>query len=79
MSPQNGESTVDFVKRVAEQLGEHFDVVQIFVQTDSPDTTTPYQAGYGNMYARAGQIERWLRTFDKLEELADIDDDEHEH
>jgi len=76
MSPQSGETNTQFIKRVAEALGEHFDVVQIFVQTDSPETTIPYQAGYGNMYARVGQIERWLEVFDQIDQVIEFEEDE---
>jgi len=76
MSPQKGETNADFIKRVAEELGEHFDVVQIFVQTDSPEKTVPFQAGYGNMYARVGQIERWLEVFDRINEVIEFEEDD---
>jgi hypothetical protein len=44
------------------QLGEHFEAVQIFVSVMSDDGqwTHSISKGAGNLYARAGQAQRWL-------------------
>jgi hypothetical protein len=75
MSPQKDESKEEFLKRIAEELGEHFDVVQIFAQTDTPEETKPFSAGYGNMFARAKQVEMFLNKFDDYQLMFDPDED----
>lgn len=55
----------ELVQRAAEQLGEHFDTVQIFVSRHMPaeaDGTFTTQWGVGNWFARAGQIAEWVNA-----------------
>jgi len=76
MNPLPGESLDSYLNRMADALGEHFDVVQVFAQTDNNEETHPYSAGSGNMFAKAKQIERWLRRFDQLDEFDEEDEKE---
>jgi hypothetical protein len=64
MNPLPDESLESYLNRMTEALGEHFDVVQVFTQVDNKDETHPYSAGSGNMFARARQMERWLKQFE---------------
>ena len=51
----------DFCERIAGQLQQHFDSVQIFVSRQEPDgKTMGYTTGRGNWYARLGQVTYWL-------------------
>ena len=51
------------IVRAAEQLGEHFDTVQIFVtrhESGDKGGTLHNEAGVGNWYARYGQVREWV-------------------
>jgi hypothetical protein len=72
IAPFTDESEEDFLGRVAQALSEHFDVVQIFAQTETSDHTDVFNIGYGNVLARQKQMENWL------EMMAGQDDDEEE-
>lgn len=56
------EAIVKRVKDAAILLAEHVDTVQIFVTFHAEDgeTTSSYEYGQGNFYARQGQIDEWL-------------------
>ena len=43
-----------------ELLGEHYDVVQIFVQAEEEARTSAFNIGKGNLLARQKQVENWL-------------------
>lgn len=54
---------LQLLKNHLEQLGEHFDSVQIFAtrhEHGTLDGTVTVQLGTGNWYARYGQIHEWL-------------------
>jgi hypothetical protein len=54
---------VAMVRRAAEELGEHFDTVQVFATRHLPaeiEGTMSYQYGVGNVYGRYGQVSEWL-------------------
>lgn len=59
---------VDMVKRVAAQLGEHYDSVQIFAtRSESGQGGTVHaEYGVGNWYARFGQVREWLSTQEEV-------------
>lgn len=62
--------TEQLITRAAEQLGEHFDTVQIFVtrhESGEKGGTLHNQSGVGNWYARYGQVREWV---DQQEEVA---------
>lgn len=51
------------VKRHVEELGEHFDAIQIFASRYEPaleDGTVNVQMGTGNWFARYGHVRDWL-------------------
>lgn len=54
----------DRVKNAAENLGEHFDSVQIFVTRHAPEDEGTHRIAYGtgNWFARVGQVFTWLQT-----------------
>ena len=72
IAPLRDESEEDFLGRVAQALSEHFDVVQIFAQTETSDHTDVFNIGYGNVLARQKQMENWL------EMMAGQDDEEED-
>ena len=65
MTPQEAE--IQRVQDAVTALSEHFDTVQIFVtihrttpEGDLKEGTTSINRGYGNWYARHGQINEWM-------------------
>ena len=81
IAPYPSESLDDFLERVVVALGEHFDVVQVFAQTDSSEFTDTFNAWKGNILARQKQIENWLemgggQEFEESTEEEDEDSDE---
>jgi hypothetical protein len=64
-----------YIQRIASDLGEHFDCVQILAHDSDTDTYQTFEAGSGSLYARMYQAMLWA------EEPADIElieDDEDE-
>jgi len=62
-----------YLEKVAADLGEHFDCVQILAHDSDTDSYSTYEAGSGSLFARLYQAMRWA------EEPVDIledDDDE---
>lgn len=56
------------VDKVVEQLGEHFDTVQIFVtchESGEEGGTVSCINGSGNYYARVGLVNEWLTKEDE--------------
>jgi hypothetical protein len=52
--------------RYVEQIGEHFDTVQIFVtRYDAEEGTINAHQGAGNWFARVGQVQAWLQKRDE--------------
>lgn len=53
---------IKLLKAAAKSLGEHFDNVQIFANRcdDRADCTRHVHSGYGNYFARYGQVEQWV-------------------
>jgi len=48
------------LRRAMDLLSEHFEIVQIFTQSEQPTNTDVFQVGCGNILARQKQIENWL-------------------
>ena len=63
------------LKRVAADLGEHFDCVQILAHDSDSDTYQTFEAGSGSLYARMYQALRWSEHPSECE-LTEEDDDE---
>ena len=62
-----------YIEKVAADLVEHFDCVQILAHDSDTDSYSTYEAGSGSLFARLYQAMRWA------EEPVDIledDDDE---
>ena len=71
-----------FLDKALDVLREHFDTVQIFATRHeaSQNGTLHFDCGFGNYYARIGQLDIWLReqresSSDIYEFLGDIDDE----
>lgn len=59
---ENGE--YDLVKKACQELGEHFETVQIFVSRHEQgieDGTLDASWGVGNFFTRYGQIKLWIK------------------
>ena len=60
---QEREREREIVKRAVEQLGEHFDSVQVFCSGYKPggeDGTFTTNLGAGNWLTRFGQVREWV-------------------
>lgn len=56
-----GEADLEMLQKHVEQLGEHFDSVQIFcTRHEPPDGTVNVSYGSGNWFARFGHVSDWL-------------------
>jgi len=75
IAPFPDESTQDFLGRIAQALSEHFEVVQIFAQTEASDHTDVFNVGYGNVLARQKQMENWLEMMSGSEDEEETDDE----
>lgn len=71
-----------YLDKALDVLREHFDTVQIFATRHeaSQNGTLHFDCGFGNYYARIGQLDIWLReqkenSSDIYEFLGDIDDE----
>lgn len=61
---------VEMLKQHTQQLSEHFDSVQIFVNRHMPaelDGTRVVNYGSGNWYARYGQVRMWVTDHEERE------------
>jgi hypothetical protein len=69
-----------FLERMAAEIGEHFDCVQILAHDSDSESYTEYEAGSGSLFARQYQAMRWSEdsavTVDFEEEDDDDDDDD---
>jgi|APGre2960657505_1045072.scaffolds.fasta_scaffold00531_16 hypothetical protein len=60
---QRNKKEYDLVKKACQELGEHFDSVQIFVSRHEQgieEGTLDASWGVGNFFSRFGQIKFWL-------------------
>jgi hypothetical protein len=63
----------EYLEKLAADLGEHFDAVQILAHDSDTDSYSTFEAGSGSLFARLYQAMRWSEEpVDVLEE----DDDE---
>lgn len=65
-----------YIQRVASDLGEHFDCVQILAHDSDTDTYQTFEAGSGSLYARMYQAMRWAEHPDESELIEEDDEDE---
>lgn len=56
------------IQKAADDLGEHFDSVQIFA-TLHGEGTQSFNYGLGNWYARYGQVCEWKTRQDEISRL----------
>ena len=59
-----------YIEKMAREIGEHFDCVQLLAHDSDTDTYQTFEAGSGSLYARLYQAMRWS------EEPADVEVDE---
>lgn len=62
-----------YIERMAREIGEHFDCVQVLAHDSDTDTYQTFEAGSGSLYARLYQAMRWSEEPTDLE--VDEDDD----
>jgi hypothetical protein len=60
-----------FIERMAAEIGEHFDCVQILAHDSDTDTYTTFEAGSGMRLSE--------ETGETAEHQEDDDDDEYQH
>jgi hypothetical protein len=70
-----------FIERMAAEIGEHFDCVQILAHDSDTDTYTTFEAGSGSLFARLYQAMRFSEETGETAETQqdDDDDDEYQH
>ena len=52
-----------FIKDILSQLRRHYPTAQVFITREEPGgETLAYSTGYGNWYARFGQVTEWLNN-----------------
>lgn len=63
----------DVLAKAISDLGEHFEVVQLFVQIHDSETdrTETWSVGRGNHLARIQQVSTWIDRQDENSELTD--------
>lgn len=62
-----------YIEKVAADLGEHFDCVQILAHDSDTDSYSTFEAGSGSLFARLYQAMRWS---EEPVDILDDDDDE---
>ena len=70
MTPQEKQ---DYLEKVAADLGEHFDCVQILAHDSDTDSYSTFEAGSGSLFARLFQAMRWAE--EPVDTLEDEDDE----
>jgi hypothetical protein len=48
-----------YLEKIAADLGEHFDCVQILAHDSDTDSYSTFEAGSGSLFARLYQAMRW--------------------
>jgi hypothetical protein len=64
-----------YIEKVAADLGEHFDCVQILAHDSDTDSYSTFEAGSGSLFARLYQAMRWSEEPTDVV-FEDEDDDE---
>lgn len=67
-----------YIQRMAAEIGEHFDCVQILAHDSDTDSYQTFEAGSGSLFARMFQASRWSDGPDEIELVEEEDDDESE-
>jgi hypothetical protein len=77
MSGEQKDADLEMLAKHVEQLGEHFDTVQIFCSrhdAGQEDGTVALNDGAGNWFARYGQIREWINKRDERARIEVRDD-----
>jgi hypothetical protein len=67
-----------FIERMAAEIGEHFDCVQILAHDSDTDTYTTFEAGSGSLFARLYQAMRFADESHEDSQNEEDDDDEYQ-
>lgn len=62
-----------YIERMAREIGEHFDCIQLLAHDSDTDTYQTFEAGSGSLFARMYQAQRWVE-----EEPSLIEDEEED-
>jgi hypothetical protein len=70
MDTNQADKDLEMVRKAAEDLGEHFDTVQVLATRHEPGDdedsgTVNVSYGVGNWFARYGQGSEWLKKCDE--------------
>lgn len=65
-----------YLAKIAAEVGEHFDCVQILAHDSDADTYTTFEAGSGSLFARLYQAMRFADERDTQSETIETDDDD---
>jgi hypothetical protein len=64
-----------YLERIAAEIGEHFDCVQVLAHDSDTDSYETFEAGSGSLFARMYQAMRWSEGAPS-EIMTEEDDDE---
>jgi hypothetical protein len=62
MTDDEKQALRNIAQRAADQLGEHFDSVRVFVTKQDGENTIAFNPGCGNHYASLGHVSEWLEA-----------------
>ena len=63
-----------YLERIAAEIGEHFDCVQVLAHDSDTDSYETFEAGSGSLFARMYQAMRWSEG--KPSEIMTEDEDD---
>jgi len=70
------EEKQDYLEKVASDLGEHFDCIQILAHDSDTNSYQTFEAGAGSLFARMYQAMRWAENPAEAELIEEEDEDE---
>jgi hypothetical protein len=67
-----------YIRRMASEIGEHFDCVQILAHDSDSESYTEFEAGSGSLFARQYQAMRWSEDSAVTVDFEEEDDDDND-
>lgn len=67
-----------YLAKIAAEVGEHFDCVQILAHDSDSESFTTFEAGVGSLFARQYHAMRWTEEAQEPVEIENDDDDEYQ-
>jgi hypothetical protein len=64
-----------YIEKIASDLGEHFDCVQVLAHDSDTDSYQTFEAGSGSLFARMYQAMNWSEHPGGIETIEEDDDE----